>query len=201
MAGTFTDLTAQPAAPIAPPSPAPVGADAEALRRHIQVYLDLITQPALILGDVDDVVRRVDEAGAQVLEIARVSVWLLDRARTKIRCRDLFERETRRHSSGAELIGRDCAPYFEALQHERTIAAHDAHADPRTSCFSSSYLTPLGIGAMLDVPIWVGSKMVGVICHEHVGPARTWSSDEERFAYLMAHCVALALERSGETPE
>jgi len=38
--------------------------------------------------------------------------------------------------------------------------------------------------------------MVGVICHEHVGPMRTWDADEERFAYLMSTLVALAMERT-----
>jgi GAF domain-containing protein len=51
---------------------------------------------------------------------------------------------------------------------------------------------------MLDVPIWVGQRMVGVICHEHVGPSRTWNSDEETFSYLMSNFVALALERGGK---
>ena len=47
---------------------------------------------------------------------------------------------------------------------------------------------------MLDVPIWVDQKMVGVICHEHRGPKRQWNSDEETFAYLMSNFVTLTLE-------
>jgi GAF domain-containing protein len=199
VANTLTDLSIAPV--MLDRTPVPVsGGDADVLRRHIRVYLDLITHPALVLGDRDDVIRRAVEGAAHVLDIARVSVWLLDARRTKITCEDLFERSVRRHSAGAELTAAEHAPYFAALQHERTIAAHDALTDPRTSCFAQDYLAPLGIGAMLDVPIWIGTRMVGVVCHEHVGPARTWILDEEHFAYLMAHCVALALERAGFTP-
>jgi hypothetical protein len=187
----------------APPQPgeaavriaAPGGREARALRRHIQAYLDLMTQRALFLGNVEATVRRVNEAAATTLDVARVSVWWLAPDRSKIICADLFERDQATHASGTELFARDFSPYFEALQSERTIAAHDAHNDPRTSCFSASYLGPLGITSMLDVPIWVRRRMAGVICHEHVGPARTWDSDEETFAYLMANFVALALER------
>ena len=39
--------------------------------------------------------------------------------------------------------------------------------------------------------------MAGVVCHEHLGPARTWDADEERFAYLMAGFLSLAMERAG----
>ena len=129
------------------------------------------------------------------LSIERVSVWTLDTARTKITCIDLFERTPARHSSGVELFRKDFEPYFAALERERTIAAHDAHRDPRTSCFSASYLKPLGIESMLDVPIWVKGAMVGVVCHEHIGPQRKWNSDEESFAYLMSTLLALSMER------
>lgn len=61
--------------------------------------------------------------------------------------------------------------------------------------FTESYLKPLGIGAMLDVPIWVDDVMIGVLCHEHVGNARAWSPDDEGFAYMMGSLVARAIER------
>ncbi len=170
-------------------------ADAATLRRHIRVYLDLMTQRALLQGDLRETARRVDEAASEALDVARVSVWLLDESRTAIESLDLFERDARRHSSGVRLAQRDYPAYFAALATERTIAAHDANTDPRTSAFSQGYLKPLGIGAMLDVPIWVEGQMIGVVCHEHLGRARTWNADEEQFAYLMSAFVALTAER------
>jgi transcriptional regulator with GAF, ATPase, and Fis domain len=165
------------------------------LRRHLKTYLDMMSQRSLFLGDAQATIRRVNEAATSTLGVQRVSVWYCDPEKTKIWCVDLFERDVARHSAGAELFARDFSPYFRALRSERTIAAHDAHVDPRTSCFSKVYLEPLGITSLLDVPIWLGRKMVGVVCHEHVGPKRFWTKDEETFAYLMSNFVALALER------
>jgi hypothetical protein len=165
------------------------------LRLHISTFLELISQRSLFIGDSKTTFARITEAAAAVLRVDRVSVWAADPEVTKIVCHDLFERPSARHSSGTELHARDFGPYFVALREQRTIAAHDAHHDPRTSCFSHSYLAPLGISSMLDVPIWVNQVMVGVICHEHVGPARTWTGDDESFAYMMANLAALALER------
>lgn len=165
------------------------------LRMHIGTILELISQRNVFLGDSKATFARITEAAAAVLQVARVSVWLLARGDPKIVCVDLFERTSATHSAGLELFARDFVPYFVALYEQRTIAAHDAHGDARTSCFSQSYLTPLGITSMLDVPIWVNQEMVGVICHEHIGPARTWTGDDENFAYIMANFVALALER------
>lgn len=179
----------------------PVGkASPEALRRHIQAYLDLMTQRALVLGDPVETAKRIDELAAETLDVARVSVWMLDKEQTKITCTDLFERAGGKHSAGTVLHAKDFRPYFIALATQRTIAAHDAQTDARTSCFTQVYLKPLGITSMLDVPIWVNARMVGVVCHEHLGPARTWNADEERFAYLMAAFVALAMERHDGLP-
>ncbi len=178
-----------------PSAAADAGASAK-LRRQIDAMVDLLGQRALLLGDVREAAGRVTEVAAVTLGVARVSVWLLEAERTKLRCVDLFEAGERKHSTGTELTAADYPPYFEALHSETTITANNAKTDPRTSCFTQSYLTPLGIGAMLDVPVIAMDKMVGVICHEHLGGPRSWNADEERFGYLMANLVALALERS-----
>jgi hypothetical protein len=188
------------------PSPAPsksgelglwtaVAKENETLRRYLGSVADLFSQRSLFLGDVQATARRMTEAAAFTLPVERVSVWFLDDAHSKIVCADLFERTKAIHVSGAELFSKDFAPYFEALAHERTIAAEDANTDTRTRCFSSSYLVPLGIGAMLDVPVWAKGKMVGVICCEHVGGKRAWSRDEETFAYLLSSLLAVTLEQ------
>jgi GAF domain-containing protein len=176
-------------------APAPGEDRTQVLRRHLDTYLDLMAQRSLFLGDVDATIRRVNEAASLALAVQRVSVWFCDATTSKITCADLFDRSTGGHSAGTELSSADFAPYFRALKAGRTIAANDANADPRTSCFSEVYLKPLGINSMLDVPIWVKERMTGVVCHEHVGPKRVWDADEETFAYLMSNFVALALER------
>src|SRR5262249_52305954 len=97
-----------------------------------------------------------------------------------------------RHESGA-VLPREVAPaYFDALEHERVIAAADAGTDPRTREFLESYLKPNGIGAMLDVPLRQNNATVGVLCAEHVGDARTWTIDEQNFAISTANLIAVA---------
>ncbi|MFO0564810.1 MAG: GAF domain-containing protein [Polyangiaceae bacterium] len=181
--------------PVAVQAARAVGEEVRALRRHLATYVELMTQRSLFAGDLEATVRRVTEAATTGIDVERASVWFLDEKRTRISCADLFERAPRKHSKGLLLSAEDYAPYFAALDTERTVAASDALHDPRTSCFATHYLAPLGITSMLDVPIWVGGKMVGVVCHEHVGKARTWTADEETFAYLMSNFVALAHER------
>jgi len=47
--------------------------------------------------------------------------------------------------------------YFQTLKQERTIAAHDAHTDPRTKEFSSSIFLARHY---IHLPIWLDGEMV-----------------------------------------
>ena len=56
------------------------------------------------------------------------------------------------------------------------------------------YLRPKGIAAMLDVPVFLGGTLHGVVCHEHQGNARTWTRDEQLFAMSVGQSIALSIE-------
>lgn len=137
---------------------------------------------------------RLCEAASQTLGVERASVWRVGDGGRRIDCVNLFERSRATHSSGSQLLADGVPSYFKALGTESAIAAHDARTDPRTSEFDAGYLTPLGISSMLDAPVFASGRMVGVICHEHVGPARRWQAWEELVAGTFADFVALVFE-------
>jgi len=163
------------------------------LRQHNELLVALGKSTALAEGDLERSLAEITEAAAQSLNVRRASVWHYSPDRTSIVCADLYDAHRRVHERGTELHARDFPVYFEALEQERTVAAHDAHRDPRTCEFSKPYLGPLGITSMLDAPIRQQGRMTGVICHEHIGKPRAWSLDEQSFAGSLADYVALAI--------
>lgn len=179
-------------------------ADVEPSSRSIQSRLNdqrvllarLMKLDALTRGDITAALSQVTELATSLLRVERASVWRFDQQRSRIECLDLFEATTGEHSHGT-VIAREQAPaYFDALTEERCIAAVNAHDDRRTREFTGWYLKPLGIGAMLDAPVFVRGEMVGVVCHEHVGPPRRWEFWEELLAGTVADFVALVSEAS-----
>src|SRR6185436_11905911 len=86
--------------------------------------------------------------------------------------------------------------YFRSLNDDRIVTATNAKTDPRTRRMASSYLEDFAITSMLDVAILSHGTLVGVVCHEHRGPARMWTIEETDFAASIADVVALALEES-----
>ena len=154
----------------------------------------LARSQALGDGDLEAFQREVTERASETLDVERCSIWIYTGGNTGIRCADLYQGSTGQHSRGFELAEADFPNYFQTLKVERAVAAHDARRDPRTAEFSASYLIPLGITSMLDAPIHIGGRMIGVICLEHVGTARRWSLEDQGFAASLADLLALGME-------
>ena len=186
--GILRDITARKTAEAA------LQTNEERLRRQNEALRDLVSSPAFQKGNLQEVYQEITATVARCMNVARVSIWFYEEARTKIVCQSLYELNSDRHSKGLELLRQDFLPYFEALAEGRYIDAQDAQTDYRTRCFAEIYLKPLGITSMLDAPIRVGGNVIGVVCHEHIGPARHWTLDEEVFASSIADLAALAIE-------
>ena len=155
---------------------------------------DLMHSKVLGQNDVSSAFKQITETAAQVLDVERASVWRLVDSGGAIECIDLYERSQGRHSAGVRIRAADVPRYFGALQRERAIRAHNARTDRRTSEFRKGYLEPLGITSMLDAPVFLRGKMVGVVCHEHTGRPRRWQLHEELLASSFADFVAVVLE-------
>jgi signal transduction histidine kinase len=136
-----------------------------------------------------EVFRRVCEAAADELRVERVGVWLLVNQDKALRCVNLFERSKRQHSKGATLQVADFPDYFEAVAAMPALPTVCAREDPRTAELKAAYLDPLGITSMLDAPLSRDGRMIGVVCHEQVGPPRHWTSADREFARTVADLV------------
>jgi PAS domain S-box-containing protein len=135
---------------------------------------------------------------SSTLGVARTSVWRLvekDTEQEAIVLLDLFELANKKHITDELVLKAASFPrYFAALRRETYIVAHDATTDPRTREFTESYLQPLGITAMLDVPVFIKGRLAGVLCLEHTGGPRVWQDDELAFAAAVGNMIAVTFE-------
>ena len=131
---------------------------------------------------------------AEALRVTRVSYWELAPDRSAIVCRTLYRRDAGAYDHGGELRASAIPAYFGAMLEGCPIAIDDALSDPRTRELVDSYLRPHAISSMLDVPVWRSGKLAGVLCHEHVGPARAWTADEQTFVRGIGSMVSAVLD-------
>lgn len=157
--------------------------------RRFRAILELA---ALDKSDFDAVLRRILVTDAEVLDTARVNCWSFEP--DGIRCVAGYDRVSGVFERGTFIEAGSCPTYFRAVTDDPILVVDDVLHDPRTGELVASYLQPLGIGSMMDVPIWVQGGLWGIVCHEHVGPPRRWSESERDFAISIGHVVSMAVE-------
>lgn len=179
------------------PRPSAVTTDESTSSSPILRQRDALLRLAqLDAGDLDAALAEILEADARAMDVGRVSYWQLSRDASRIECAGLFDAARPGIQRGGVLSQHDYPRYFQALLTERAIVATDAWVDPRTSEFAETYFKQHGIRAMLDVPVWNGGRLAGVVCHEHLGSPRLWTQQEQDFAVSIGALVTLAMERA-----
>lgn len=176
----------------------------DALANSQRLQLEQTTQFASALLDLRDQMGEDANAFfrysttriAEELNTNRVSVWLFNADRSVIECADLFENDTREHSAGTQLTAAVNPSYFRAIANHESIVANDARTHPATREFTTTYLDPLGITSMLNVPMRIGLRHSGVLCCENCGSARIWTIEEQKFAFAAAGYAMTALEQN-----
>ncbi len=137
---------------------------------------------------------RILSASAQALSCPRIGLWMFEADNSQLRCAALFQDGIMQLDLPVVLHREKTPKYFDALNNLLTLAAHDAANDPRTYEFRDNYLAENNIGAMLDVPISICGKMVGVLCHEHIGSVRHWTDEERIFCCGISALASQSLE-------
>ncbi len=165
--------------------------------KYNRVLAQLTKSQTLQHGDLNARFREITEVAACTLEAERASVWLYDAQSAKMYCVELYQRSTSQHFlADTELLAADYPAYYQALEHERTVATVDVCTDPKTKKLSECYLCQAGIASMLNAPIRLNGQIVGVICIGHIGYSREWLLEEQNFVGSLADLAALVMEAS-----
>lgn len=133
------------------------------------------------------------ESAARMSGIARVSIWALTDARQELRCLELFEMGSGKHSHGEFFRAINYPGYFRALGSDEGIAADDPYLHPSTAELAADYLPRHQVTARLDTPIHIRGELQGVLSLEQVGSRSPWTTSHRLFAQAVANLVTLAL--------
>lgn len=137
------------------------------------------------MGNTDEGAKSLVRESACSLDADRASVWLYSMDRTSIVLQQLYVRSEDSFHQGMELFEKDFPDYFNELKDTPIIVANDAETHHATACFLETYLRPLGIKSMLDVPIWYKGSLIGVICVESFAE-RSWTPSEVDFLQVLS---------------
>jgi PAS domain S-box-containing protein len=155
---------------------------------HNKILTEINSINFLSYVNFNSVLQDITNRTSVCLDSKRISVWSY--TGHSIICEDFFDSAANEHSSGNEIFEKDFPKYFNAIKTQLIIDASDAHQNEFTKELSASYLTPLNINSMLDIPIKINNILWGVLCIEHVGEKIKWSNEDVSFSKAIADIIA-----------
>ena len=161
-------------------------------QRHFELILKLNKTSFVEKNSVNDIFNVITESLVEGLNVDRASYWKIEDERLK--CVNLFDNDAKAHLTHIDIDQRDLPIYFQALSDGIAIVADDVMTNEYTQELKESYLIPLGITDMLDLPIRENGKVTGVLCCEHRDDPRVWNESDLAFAKSVADILALMLE-------
>jgi PAS domain S-box-containing protein len=136
----------------------------------------------------------ITKLASEGIDAERASVWHY--SNEGIVCMDLFDKNKNSHSPGGELLVKDYPNYFKGIALNEPIAAVEAASHKYTFEFAESYLGPLNILSMLDVPLRIDGKLIGIVCFESVKVKRNWNEDDINFARSISDAITIFINLS-----
>ena len=157
-----------------------------------QAIVDLACAPEIKDDDFDRAMEVVTSHAAEILDVARCSIWLLNEDNEYLECVLLFDRGTRRHLRDTRRAHRSELPFSE-IGSVRVIEAARLQRDETMSEFADRFVTPYGISSVLNAGIRIDGRIVGAVALSHVGAERKWTAEEVDLAAEVADQIAFAL--------
>ena len=150
-----------------------------------EVLISQSHNPLFYGGNITEGAKVLTKEVTESIKADRCSIWLYNEDKSEIICEQLYVKSENSWYQDITLYKKDFQPYFLALLENPIIIANDAETHQATSCFTETYLKPLGVKSMLDVPIIYKGETIGVICIESL-TLREWDSAEVDFAQLLS---------------
>jgi PAS domain S-box-containing protein len=147
--------------------------------------------PLFYEGNTTEGAKVLTKEVTESISADRCSIWLYNEDKSAIICEQLYIKYEDSWYQDITLYKKDFQPYFLSLLINPIIIANDAESHTATSCFTETYLKPLGVKSMLDVPVVYRGETIGVICIESL-TLREWDKVEVNFAQLLSSLYTFA---------
>ncbi len=163
------------------------------LMGYQKTLFDLSKDRILTSGDFQTVYKKICKIAAQNLGVNRVSIWIFENKSTVLRRKYLFS--LLNEQDQIEKLTKEAFPnYFQKILSDHLIIADDTFVNPDVREFMEGYLQPLQVRSLLDSPINLDGKTIGIICCENQNSFHTWSAEDILFVQSLSDFVALAFK-------
>ena len=156
---------------------------------QFEILLNLYQSSFTSFQSIEEVQEEIVKSVALGLMISRVSIWKFEE--DVLQCQKLYLSDDNRFEEQYDLKKSDFPAYYDSLRSGIAIVAENALQNEQTCELKDSYLIPLNIKSILDLPIRENGMLVGVLCCEAIGEPRKWPENDISFARSVTDILSL----------
>ena len=160
----------------------------------LEVIESLSKNPHINEGNEVGMAKEILYNATNFLKISRANFWIMKPDSSGIDCMLAYDLRSDTYESGAEMMEVDFPFWFSHINRNDIIISFDARNESFNQELLDSYLIPLNICSMMEVPILSGGKLRGIVCFENTEELKDWTNDEQHFSLALTQLLALTLE-------
>jgi PAS domain S-box-containing protein len=138
------------------------------------------------------ILKNILKAAGKNCSIDRISYWSYNNE--GLQCESIYYFQIDRFEKNF-FIEKDKYPiYYNSLENGLQIVASNVYNNTLTQELCLDYFPKYNIKSLLDTPIFINGKIIGILCFEKVEKNVEWDNEDINFARSLSDLIAIAIE-------
>ena len=134
--------------------------------------------------DIDAIVIEISKRLTAAFRIEKISAWLFNTNRDAIISMCEYDLPTDTFTKENIIYQKDCPRYFKAISEIEILLVPNVFIHNDTSELVDVYFNKHNIISLMDIPLRIDGKLIGVMCFEKTGTIeRVFTEKEQVFAF------------------
>jgi len=162
------------------------------VRIHNETLKKLTSQSYSNKDTFNGILKNILKVSGTNCTIDRVSYWSY--VPEGLRCESLYYLQSDRFERNFFLATANYPTYFKHIESGLQIVASNVYNNNITHELCLDYFPKNEIKSLLDTPIFINGKIIGILCFEKVETIIEWDNEDINFARSIADLIAIAIE-------
>ena len=162
------------------------------VRTHNETLKKLTSQSYSNKDAFITILKNILKVAGTNCSIDRLSYWTY--FTDGLRCESLYYLQSDRYEKNYFIPNENYPNYFKYIETGAQIVASNVYNNNITQELCLDYFPKNNIKSLLDTPIFLNGKIVGILCFEKIDIAIEWDNEDINFARSIADLIAIALE-------
>ena len=162
------------------------------VRIHNETLKQLTSQSYSNKDSFNGILKNIIKVASIKCDIDRVSYWSY--LPEGIKCESIYYLESDRFEKSFYIEKAKYPIYFKNIETGLQIVASNVYDNSITKELCYDYFPKNNIKSLLDTPIFINGKMIGILCFEKTEKINEWDNEDINFSRSIADIIAIAIE-------